>query len=383
VALDDPDAAPAPALHLRPGAREEGHLTVQHLHFGGRHSERISVVATAVVNGLGFTPYEVWALRRAERTAFAPTPFRCSTGAHATMAHLRTLPPTQAGADRMSALLSLAFASIAPSLKKVAGVGRLGSVLVLPERMDGVRMYAPDRAVAEQAFRRELSAHMTAAAPIVVPKGHAGLGSALLQAGAALVGSVDTYYDPRVVDELDRTGRLFDGTRRDAFIGGEGAALLLVTTYRASRSFGLEGLADIQTVSIADEPSTILNDVPCVAIGLTRAVRAVSERLVAEKRALDWWLTDLTAEHYRGHELQLAWPRGAHDVMGPGGSFEHLPQHTGDLGAATMGTGIAIAIEGMRRGSPRARTCIVTGTSQREDRAAVLIASDAARDGAS
>lgn len=362
------------------------------MHFGGSHSERVSIVATSTVNGLGYTPYEVWALRRSERTAFAPTPFRCRIGTHATMGHLRTLDPTKSGAERMSALLSLAFASMAPALKRVSASARIGSILVLPDRMDGVREYAADRAVTEQAFRRELSAHTSAAAPVVVPRGHAGLGSALLQAGAALVGKtldavlvggVDTYYDPRVVDDLDRAGRLFDGERRDAFIGGEGAALLLVTTYRASRGLNLEALADIQTVSIADEPATLMNDVPCVALGLTRAVRAASERLVAEKRALDWWLSDMTAEHFRAHEIQLAWPRSAYDVMGPGGAFEHLPQHLGDLGAATMPTGIAIAIEGMRRGSPSARTCVVTGTSNREDRAAVLIACDPPRDGAS
>ncbi|MBZ0117848.1 MAG: hypothetical protein K8H88_12675, partial [Sandaracinaceae bacterium] len=88
---------------------------------------------------------------------------------------------------------------------------------------------------------------------------------------------------------------------------------------------------------------------------------------------VDWWLGDLTHEDYRQRELQLAWPRFPQSAMGPSALVEQLPAHLGDLGAATIGTAISVATEGMSRGDPAARSCAAFACSQGTLRGAVLI----------
>ena len=74
------------------------------------------VRALSSVNGLGFSPYQMWAFRRADLTAFAPSPFLCDNGLPAIMAPVRTLSVTSFGGDRLVALALEALEPLLPSL---------------------------------------------------------------------------------------------------------------------------------------------------------------------------------------------------------------------------------------------------------------------------
>jgi 3-oxoacyl-[acyl-carrier-protein] synthase-1 len=196
---------------------------------------------------------------------------------------------------------------------------------------------------------------------------------------AILIGGVDTYYDPLVVEELLAEERIFDGENTDCFLGGEGAAFTLLAPKSLARQMGWTTLAWLEGAATNGEPGNASNDVPCMGLGLSRVARACTERLVAEGRKVDWWISDLTPEESRGHELQLAWPRAAYEVMDEHSFLDVLPEHLGDLGAATMPTALAIAAEGLRRGDPAGDTCLFTASSNNEDRAAVLVAGQGTR----
>ncbi|WP_426746001.1 hypothetical protein VZQ01_36965 [Myxococcus faecalis] len=361
--------------------------TARHLdsaHYGGRWGSAPVIVGTAAWNGLAFAPYQTWAFRRAELSAYAETPFRAPNGKRVTMAPIRTLPTRDSGAERLVPIATRTLTQLLTNLEELPPNATVALVLCLPERM-GERTqegFATQRRQVEKALVRRLEERDVRPVVHVVPRGHASLAFALIEAGealrgrkvdVALVGGVDTYYDPEVVQTLIDQQRIFDGENLDTFVGGEGAAFCALTRTDVAKRTKWPVLARLDTVATDVELATQDNDVPCMAAALTRAGRVVSERLREERRTLDWWLSDMTAEELRVHEFKLAWPRVAHDVMPPEATLEYLSECLGDLGAAAMPTGLAVAVEGMLRGDPGAATCLLTGSSAGGARGVVLL----------
>jgi len=66
--------------------------------------------------------------------------------------------------------------------------------------------------------------------------------------------------------------------------------------------------------------------------------------------------------------------RVSRHVLRPTATLDFVYPTLGDLGAAVMPTGVVLAIEGMRRGAPAARSAVVTGSSDGGARGVVLVA---------
>jgi 3-oxoacyl-[acyl-carrier-protein] synthase I len=340
------------------------------------------VCATTAWNGLGSTPHQIWAFRRAEIAAHAETPFRLRDGQRATMLHIRTLPPRAQGVDRLGPVLRRL---LSPLLARAAALGpraRAAVIVSLPERLaDGVRL-------GPGARRLEATAHAEAKAaglePVVqsVPRGHAGLafalpaiGSALAagQLDAAIVGGIDTYYDAEVVDALEEARRIYDGENLEGFIPGEGGAFLLLARADVARQVRWSGAAFLEAAAFAEDPAAGDPEAPVTGEALTRAIRALCDPLEAAGRGVGWWLSDLTHERDRVREWQLVLPRATAGVCGPDATLELLPPFLGDLGAATLPTAMAIAAEGLLRGDPAAQSCLACASSPGPGRGAVLL----------
>ncbi|AGC48155.1 3-oxoacyl-(acyl carrier protein) synthase [Myxococcus stipitatus DSM 14675] len=362
--------------------------TLDSVHFGGRWSTSPLIVGTAAWNGLAFSPYQTWAFRRAELSAFAETPFRARNGRKVTMAPIRTLPTRDSGAERLVPIATRTLSQLLKDLGELPPKAVVALVLCLPERMveNSAQGSGAQRRRVEQALMRVLEERGVSKPLLhVEPRGHASLAFALIEAGVALrerkvdvafVGGVDTHYDPEVVQELLDRERIFDGENLNSFVGGEGAAFCALTRPDVAKRMRWPVLARLDSVATDREAATEDNDIPCRAEGLSRAGRVVSERLREERRSLDWWLSDMTAEELRVHEFQLAWPRVAHDVMPPESTLDFLSECLGDLGAAAMPTGLAIAVEGMLRGDPAASNCLLTGSSVGGARGVVLLSKE-------
>jgi 3-oxoacyl-[acyl-carrier-protein] synthase-1 len=342
-------------------------------------------------NGLAFTAWQSWAFRRAELTAFAESPYRCATGKRATMAPIRTLHPRASGIERMIPVGRVLFSQLHGELLQMPAETRVGLVLTLPSRMGdgGDRIFRAQREVLEHELVGSLLETHAARGDRwlsvrMLPLGQAGFAQALTEAAdaierdridVAIVGGIDSGLDPLVVERLLIEERLYDGENLDSVIPGEGGAFALVTRREVARQCGWTERAALSAVAIGHEPSTRDNDVPCMALGLSRAALEASAALRDAKRSLDWWISDMNAEDRRVHEFQLAWPRVAAGLMAPTAALDFLPMHFGELGAATMPTALAVAVEGMRRGSPVARTCLITGSDDDGARGVVLLES--------
>ncbi len=353
--------------------------------WGGRHTERLEVAAVSCWNGLASNPYHLWALRRAELTAFTYSPFRNAEGNPVVMGQVRQLDPRSFGGDRMAELLGLGLRELFPALDKLPPEARIGAVLALPERMSRERASARDRRARER-LERTLTDGLRSRGldPTVRSEagGHAAGVRAAIQVAEALlsgevevglIGGIDSAYDPAVVEVLLAQDRLLDTGHLDAMVPGEGVALALVTRTSLARQRGLSPMVSLEAAALNHEPATFENDVGLLGLGLSRAAVAVGQRLREDDRRLDWWLTDLTPESFRVQEFQLAWPRAARELMTPESFLEHLPHHLGDLGAATVPTGVALATEASLRGDPPARTCLLTASSDGGDRGVLLL----------
>src|SRR5262249_17534013 len=159
-------------------------------HWGEGGKESPVICATAAWNGLGTSPYQIWAFRRADLTAFSFAPFLCPNGNCATMAQIRSLPPTAAGAARM---LPIALATVERLLEGLPSSPkglRIGVVLSLPERMNtpgGAKRFVGERKQLESSILKKVREHIPEAAIWTVARGHASFGYALLEFGAALL----------------------------------------------------------------------------------------------------------------------------------------------------------------------------------------------------
>jgi 3-oxoacyl-[acyl-carrier-protein] synthase-1 len=356
------------------------------IHWGAKWGAAPVICATAAWNGLAFNPYQTWACRRAELTAFAETPFRCINGQRATMAQIRTLPPRSHGLQRMQRIAGRLVDELLPKLATLPTSSRLAVVLCLSERFDrssSSKNFSQQRSALETTLADRFKQQGFSPLMQTQARGHASLAFALIEAGsalasgaveAALVGGIETYYDPEVVEELLEQERLFDGENLDSFIPGEGGAFFLLARPDVARRFHWEQVARVEAAATDQEPASMFSQAPCQGLGLSRAMGAIADRARDEKRLIDWWLSDLTNESYRVHEWQLALPRASAGVCGERSRMEFLPVLLGDLGAATMPTAVAIAVEGFLRRDPDAKTCLVAGSSTGQDRGALLLA---------
>ncbi len=349
------------------------------------------VVGSGATNALGFNAEQTWAFWRAETTPWTEGPFHAANGVKAPMAIDRTLPTRCFGAERMWVMLRrcLDELSVLASLQSRRGALMLG----VAERLSS-RPFTAQRARLESVLGGWLAAYLPSATARLLPLGHASLAPALLQAGQllderlvdfAIVGAVDTYYDPATIQLLNRQRRLFDTIEFDTLLAGEGAALLVLCLPSVAEQVGLTGHSALEMVAEAEEPATMFSDLPCAASGLSQAMRAVTQAMKADQRQLEWVLGDCTNEVYRTHEFGLAFPR----AIAPGGldtagrdffpiaaddlEFDFLPECFGDLGAATMATGAVVASESMRRGHPSTSHCMIISSSEGPTRGAALI----------
>jgi 3-oxoacyl-[acyl-carrier-protein] synthase-1 len=355
-------------------------LSVHHLGWGT--SKGPVVIDVATINGLASSSYQTWAFKRAELTAFVGSPFRLPNGNPLGFARVRQLDPRLIGVERLESLAKRALVGVWSTLGRLIQQAQFGVVLCLPERMEHDER--------DRRIRRRLESFIVG--PLLqqgyqiqvrtLTSGHASLAYALAETGdlmrdykldCALVLGVDSYYDPHVLERLFDEQRVLDSDWRDAFVPGEAATAVVVVRPDVARELALSPLAHIDSVATNQESATRTNAAPMLGHGLSRPAVAITKKMRDENQRLEWWIADVTGETFRLQEWQLAWPRAARLAMTSQDRFDFLPTHLGEIGAATMHTALAIAVEGMRRGDPRAHYCLLSGSSDGGSRGVVLL----------
>jgi len=149
------------------------------------------VAAASALNGLGFDPWQTWAFRRAELTAYAASAFRCPNGKALTMGAIRTFPPQARAELRMESIVTALLDAIAPdveALGPVRGLAALVTLSALPSPGDPGYQSRASRIV--RRVNDWLVERLPPGASVVVEhdhRAHAGLAHALLRAVPALL----------------------------------------------------------------------------------------------------------------------------------------------------------------------------------------------------
>jgi 3-oxoacyl-[acyl-carrier-protein] synthase I len=185
-----------------------------------------------------------------------------------------------------------------------------------------------------------------------------------------LVGGVDSYFDPDVLEWLDRELRLHSAETENGFIPGEGAAFVLLA--RRSRTFGLRKIASIVGTAVEDEPRPYGSDEPCHALALSYAMKRALGGLQKMHR-VPWALTDVANERHRVDEWQTAFGRCFRGFTSDAVHDQPLLK-TGDVGAASAALLAVFACVQWEIGCAKGDMALVATQSDGVERGVLLLA---------
>jgi 3-oxoacyl-[acyl-carrier-protein] synthase-1 len=292
---------------------------------------------------------------------------------------LDPLAPSISPAGMTSAhvrMLRLAAPALASALAAAPGA-RPPLLLALPE----VRPGEPD--AVGRAFVAQLAAQagveLDAGASKLYRQGGAGGlvalhdALALVAGGTAdvvAVGGVDTFLDLRRLAALDAEDRLLGGPVMDGFIPGEGAGFVVVAAPSVAKRLQLTPVARVLGAATGTEPGHRYSSEPYRGEGLARTFQELFAAVqVPPVRCV---YAGFNGESLASKEWGVAYLRSA-SRFAPDHSIEHTADCLGDAGAALGPMMLGLAAIGLQRGV-RGTPCLVWSTSDREARAAALLA---------
>ncbi|MFT3782350.1 MAG: beta-ketoacyl synthase N-terminal-like domain-containing protein [Nibricoccus sp.] len=185
-----------------------------------------------------------------------------------------------------------------------------------------------------------------------------------------LVGGVDSFDDPLIVDRLEADGRLKTPSNSDGFIPGEAAGVLLLASEVAVKKYGLADLAAITPPAVAQEEGHLYSlNTPYRGDGLARAVTALvatqSPQPIAEV------YSSMNGEHYWAKEWGTTCTRNS-AAFAPDVRLHHAVEFFGDIGAAFGPVAISLAVVGLQKGYRRS-PILVYASSDYGQRVATIL----------
>ena len=331
----------------------------------------IAVVKVGARTAVGLDARQTGFLLRAGFPAMGEAALADQAGEPITMALCPTIDPQLVGAERLPLLARAALEAA------IAGVEELQAEVHV-SLDEGL----PDERFACALVDTLVSRTMPHAKVTVEARGEAAMGAALpsalraletRQIDVAIFGGVHSDYDPRIIEALEASGRLFTPENLDARIPGEAAAFVALMRPSSARRLGLAPLAHILGVGTGRERARPDNDHPAYeALGLTAAVKNATESLVASGGRAGWMLTDLTYEMRRQYEWQAVYVRTQRQLCDPY-VIESPAQRIGYLGAAAMPLFTAIAATAWEHGYAPSPTALAVAGADGGERAALVL----------
>jgi 3-oxoacyl-[acyl-carrier-protein] synthase-1 len=189
---------------------------------------------------------------------------------------------------------------------------------------------------------------------------------------AVAVGGIDTYFDPDILEHLDRELRLHGPGVENGFVPGEGSAFVVLVERR--RAGGLERAGRVVSVASAREPRPYGSDDPCVGLGITTALRrALEGASLAESRSISWILTDVANERHRVDEWSYGAAR-AHLAFAKDAVHDQPLLRTGDLGAASAAVLSVMAATRWQTGAALGDRTLIAVHSDGPERGVMILA---------
>jgi 3-oxoacyl-[acyl-carrier-protein] synthase-1 len=293
-----------------------------------------------------------------------------------TIGSVPTLPPLSVGVDRVRALAEAAMDEAVGELGDVLTGFRVRIILGLDEPLGRkVGTATPAEGVA-WALRDHLAKRAPNVVVETIARGEASPGLRLAAAceelaarkvDLVLLGGAHSDYDPDAIRQLSSEGKLFGSANINGIIPGESAAFVALTTATLARQHELPVRARLHSIGSGFEKARPDNDEAAFdAMGLTLAVRAAAKSVEAEKVAIGWMLTDMTAEVHRVNEWQAVYARSQRFMCEPQCIDSHAHK-LGRMGAAALPLHVAIAAVAWRHGfAPHAVALSMVGSDSGE-----------------
>jgi 3-oxoacyl-[acyl-carrier-protein] synthase-1 len=355
---------------------------------------RVVIASVGVRSAIGLNAVETAMMLRAGSAAMAESVLVNASDEPVTFCVQATLPPTLVGWERAGQLAIPAMQEALVPFGKTAADLRMKLVLCVDEiskrEMERTQSGAFGERVHPAApmvnFVHERAKEMIAPnVPIqLCARGNAGPATimeeivASIERGehdAILLGGVHTDHDPERIAELEEQGRLYSSENLDALIPGECAAFVMLVSPNLARHWRIPVHAGIVSFGQAWEEATPDNDHPAMeAYGMTSAVKLATKDAIDAGVKIGWSITDMTFEMRRVYEWQAMLVR-TRSAWGEPYVVESPAQRIGNLGAATMPFGMAMAHEGARRGVAPDKRCLVLAGSDSGARGALCLSS--------
>ena len=257
-------------------------------------------------------------------------------------------------AERHPHCLELPVLACMPAPSSPGVAGKLAMVMQDAEEKAGVRLRRDEA----RAFTSGRTAPFEALAHA---RGHLSSGR-----GTFLVVAVDSLLGARRLLALDQAFRLKTAANSDGVIPGEAACAVLLGADPPSASLAIDG------IGFGSEPSTIDNEEPFLALGLTAALRAALEEAGAAMHDIGWTLSDTTGEAYCFEEIAIAHGRNSTSTRSERPLW-HAAESIGDSGAAAGLVHLCLAATAFERGYAPDRLAVVQGSDDGPSRAATIV----------
>lgn len=192
---------------------------------------------------------------------------------------------------------------------------------------------------------------------------------------AVVVGGADSYFDPDVLEHLDRELRLHGPATENGFIPGEGAGFVVLAPRRKAQA--IYRFSQILSAASANEPHPYGSDEPSIGAGATLAVRRAVERAGGGERFIGWALSDVANERHRVDEWSYLSARN-HRAFTPDLVHDQPLLSTGDLGAASAAVLVVMASVSFQAGCAKGSTALVVTSSDGPERGALIVATEVA-----
>jgi 3-oxoacyl-[acyl-carrier-protein] synthase I len=186
-----------------------------------------------------------------------------------------------------------------------------------------------------------------------------------------IVGGVDSYFDMDVLFALEKEGRLLREGVYDGFRPGEGAAMMLLTTLKECRTYGLKPLAYICGVGQGQEEGHRYSEKPYLGEGLAQAFADLFSGTQDKLARIQTVFAGLNGENFNAKEWGVAYLRNRERFI-EDFQIEHPAEFIGDAGAALAPIMTATAAVGLQKGFIKGPALVWASSDEAERGAACL-----------
>ncbi|WP_395838623.1 hypothetical protein [Cystobacter fuscus] len=211
-------------------------------------------------------------------------------------------------------------------------------------------------------------------------EGHAGFVQAVADAiellrtrmlPACIVGAVDSYLEPSLLQALLSLGVLKTPEIPVGFMPGEGAAFVRLERFEEAQRRGAPIAAVIESPNVSSEELHRFSPEPPLGIALADVLSRTLRGAAVEAGEIGWMLGSLNGDEWRAREWGMARVRtrglsGEINLWNPAQSF-------GELGAATAAFATCAATRAFQRGYARGKRILVWVSSEKGTKGALLV----------